>query len=342
MAIIGSGAVGLALASLLGARDGVAVSIWGRSRRPGPRGVIASHRLGGALISRAPVLATAELEQAVLTAEVVILAVPTHARRDLLQALSPHLSRCVLLLSWEGTGRFAQEAAELAIDPSICAGLQRSPLIARRRSQPGAVTILGVRSSVVAGTLVPTERRRVAELLRALFPFSFNLAPSYEYVVLSPGNPLIHPARLFSWQQAAVTRRSERFYADWDDAASHTLLSLHRELKELRDHSGLLRRYLTTLADQTPVLSDAELTAQIRGETRLSHIKMPMRPADSGVGVDPTHRFVLEDIGQGLDQIAVVARQRGVPMPMTATILAWGRSLMTSGRPASVQAVAPC
>lgn len=316
----------MALASLLGARENLEVVLWGRTPRLDGRGVVTSRGPDGALLSRGLVRAEPQPEQAADGAAIVILTVPTHARRQLLAALAPQLGRCVLLLSWEGTGHFAGELATCGLDPAIGAGLQRSPLIARHTRRPGSVAMLGVRSSVVAGAIAASERRRILALLHALFPFAFRMAPSYEHVVLSPGNPLIHPARLFSWQPAR-RRRAERFYADWDDRASAVLLALHAELAGLRDQLGLSRRHIVTLKERRPRLSDAQLTAEIRAETRLGAVPMPLRQSAAGPAPDPAHRFIREDIGEGLAQIVALARAQGVAMPTAEAIVAWGRNL---------------
>ena len=213
-------------------------------------------------------------------AEIVIIAVPTHARQQVLGAIAEDLAACTLLLSWEGTGPFREFLRTLAIDGPVCAGLQRSPIVARVRHYGLSCDLLGVRSAVVAAAVEPGASCRVQALLAALLPFRITLAPSFEYVSLSPGNPLIHPARLFSIARtgdAGDRDAAARFYANWDDDASNVLLAMHRELATVREALGLSKQFITTLADRREWLTPTRLSAEIRSEARLADVPVPSR-----------------------------------------------------------------
>lgn len=317
--ILGGGHVGHALAALLGAQPGLSVRIWGRSlRKPahltlracGPAGTIA---VGAAISERSA-------RRAVDGADIVVVTVPTHVRHAILSSVASDLGACMVLVAWEGTGRFADSLRELRIHAPAAAGLQRSPLVCRIRRRGRSVEILGVRSSVVAATVDAGDRARVQRLLSRLLPFPLAWARDYRCVSLSPGNQLIHPARLYACAGSGQRPRARtRFYADWDHAASRTLLALHHEVAALRDRLRLPRAFVRTLADRMPPLSAGDVTREIRRQRQLREILLPMR----GGRLDRSHRFFLEDIGHGLAYLLERGRDAGVNMPTAEAIERW-------------------
>jgi glycerol-3-phosphate dehydrogenase (NAD(P)+) len=82
IAVIGNGAWGLALANLA-ARRGHSTSLWGRTRRNGLQSIAE----------------TSVLAEALSGAEIVLLAVPSHAMREICKGLKPHLTTNPLLIS---------------------------------------------------------------------------------------------------------------------------------------------------------------------------------------------------------------------------------------------------
>ena len=325
VAILGSGNVGHALGAFLGSRSELDVVLWGRRL---PRRAALTLRCFGVKGTYAlgTVLAEPMLSRAISGAEVVILALPAHVRDRILAQVCGRLRDAALLVAWEGLGRFSESLREHRVDGPIAVGLQRSPLLCRTHRRWQSVELHGVRRQVVAATLEPADKLCAKAILDEVFPFHFTLAPSYVCVSLSTGNPLIHPARLYSFAQSgAAVRRSIRFYADWTDEASKTLLALHSEVAQLRAALRLPRKYVDTLADHRPSLSLAEITQSIRSEPRLARILFPVRMWRNRLELDYRHRFFREDIGEGLAYMVSIAHKAGVEMPMASTIHAWYR-----------------
>jgi hypothetical protein len=321
--VIGGGNVGHALGSLLGSRPEFCVSLWARRLRRPLRLALRAFGSGGTY-ALGVVWAEPSLDKAVDGADVVVLAIPAHVRHQVLTRIAGLLRNCTLLLAWEGMGRFTESLCELGISGPVPVGLQRSPLICRTRQLWRSVEILGVRSQVVAATPDPADRPCAKSLLNAIFPFCFLFAPSYTCVALSPGNPLIHAARIYSFGRSRKAKQAfARFYADWDDDASTTLLVLHGELANLRDALGIPARFVSTLTDGVAPPSALEVTRDIRSEHRLAEVMVPGRIGSNGVELDQTHRFLREDIGEGLSYILSIAEKNGVEMPMAKAIHRW-------------------
>lgn len=336
VAILGSGPVGQALAAFIGVQPHCDVRLWGRSLgRPGRLSIdaVGTGTVGTDKVvhARGLAIATATAHEAVRDAEVVVLAMPTHVHASVLTPLASALDRCALLLAWEGTGRVPETLRALGLRGPAIAGLQRSPVLCRLRRHRREVEILGVRSRVVAAALDRGDTAAVRRLFAALLPFRFDFAPDYACATLSPGNPLIHPARIFRCVPSRLRGgRGRRLYADWDDAASETLLALHGELARLRDARGLPRRYLRTLRDgSSPMTADA-LTRATREARTLARVRLPLLETPEGPVWDVTHRFFREDIGEGLETILAIATETGVSMPVATSIRDWYHALVAA------------
>lgn len=322
IAVLGSGHVGHALAGLLGANCSLEVVLWGRSlERSHEVAITVAGTEGLHAVGR--VNLETSLLRAVHTASIVVIAVPAHVRHDLLRRIRGSLVSCVLLLAWEGMGKFSESVQALNIRAGIAVGLQRSPLVCRVKELHKAVTILGVRSRVVAAPVDPGALTRVEEIISTVLPFHFSFANDYRYASLSPGNPLIHPARIYTHAKVRSVVPDVPFYGDWDNIASQALLGLHRELALLREHLQLSPLLLSTLADRNPAPSTEQLTEEIRATKELDEVRFPLRVCAGGPKLDWSHRFLQEDIGEGLMYIHEVAQKHEVRLEVTKSICDW-------------------
>jgi len=166
--------------------------------------------------------------------------------------------------------------------------------------------------------------------MKAIFPFKFALAPDYRCVSLSPGNPMIHPARLYSCGLAGADsiRPGVRFYQNWNDSASRVLIDLHREVAEVRDELRLPRAFVRTLVDASAPTAQA-VTRDIRAARSLEGILLPVRTLRGRWQLDRRHRFFREDIDESLAYIRRIARSGGVAMPVAEAISAWSNAHQT-------------
>ena len=165
IAVVGAGSWGTALGLLL-ARNGCQVSLWGRD--PTHRGEMQSQRVNQRYLPGEyfpPALEIAhDLTGAVADADIVLIAVPSHAFGGVIHSIvesgveTKHL--CWATKGFEpGTGRLLHEVVSGEVGDKVELAVLSGPTFATEiaRGLPGAVTI-GSRSEVFAATLAERFR----------------------------------------------------------------------------------------------------------------------------------------------------------------------------------------
>lgn len=149
ISVLGAGSWGTALALLL-ARNGYPVILWGH--HPEHMHRLEAERRNQRYLPNARFPAnlsvTADLEQAVRARSLVLIAVPSHAFRDLLLAMAPHLSADAGI-AWAtkgleiNTGRLLHEVVTEALQRDVCTAVLSGPTFAGEvaANQPTAITV---------------------------------------------------------------------------------------------------------------------------------------------------------------------------------------------------------
>ncbi|MDJ0629991.1 MAG: NAD/NADP octopine/nopaline dehydrogenase family protein [Rhodobacter sp.] len=332
VSILGFGNIGHAVCALLGRLPTLDVTVWGRSiasrQEVDVVGLSQGRVACAGRASKEP-----DLRAATQAAEVIIVATPAYAAWSIAERALRHARSCKLLVVWEGTGQSVRRFGEGLSPGFSIAGLQRSPIIAQIAGRDKSVEIHGIRSRVVAALLRGrgADRENTARaMLQSLIPCQFVFAPDYDCVTLSPGNPMIHTARLYRLGEMVEEGAGlpASFYTDWDDRSSVLLLKLHGELTKVRDRMGISDRFVTTLLDRPQSPQPREITREIRAETVLGKIPAPVLGPAGAARLDGAHRFFRDDIAEGLPAITALARRTGIRTPMMDKIIAWGMTQM--------------
>ena len=336
--ILGFGPIGHALCALLGQKPGIRTVVWHRSGK-NRRDITITGLTGKTPACSGTAHIEPDLETACKTADVIVMAMPSFASASLLPDVVRFVRSCSLILAWEGTG-WSLPAARTQVPPGqTVAGLQKSPIVARVIEREEKVEFLGVRTAVVAGLLQGTDpdKDKARTILEALLPCRFNIAPSYDHITVSPGNPVFHPARIFSHAQSIGPRglQPASFYGGWTDSASECLLALHGELVEIRNRLTLQTASISTLLDRSPKPDARQITRETSTPEQLHFLPIPVKTVGDTMQWDIGHRFFTEDIGEGLVAISRTGAHAGVETPATDAIIAWHDSLRERERASS-------
>lgn len=245
-----------------------------------------------------PATLTNDLTAAVKDAEIVLLCVPTHVRKPLLEKLNPLLKDGTAVGAFPGTSGFDSEVTQLIQASVNTFSAQRVPYICRIVEKNKAVEAFPKPEIHVAAN----DFAGIGRHLNALMGIPCVELHHFDEVNLSNSNPLLHTARLYSYilrngEPDLTVDPSLGFYADWDDQASKTLLEMDREFMLLVEKLGLSG--IKSLKQHYCVTDPASMTSKIRSIEAFKKIKFPA----TGVTIsslDLNSRYFQEDFGYGL------------------------------------------
>jgi opine dehydrogenase len=250
---------------------------------------------------------------------------------DLLAAIRPHLAPGSWVGAVPGYGGFDWRARRALGSEVPLFGLQRVPYVRKTVAYGEVVWISGIRPRLYVAALPAARVEEIAASLEQLLSIPTTPLASYLSVNLSTSNPTFHPARIYTALGGASERKlfnqCDRFYEDWDQAASDAFLALDRELATIAE------RFPRSLGGVVPIFKHygardaAELTVKIRSIRALRDRLLPLVRTAGGWRADTFSPFFTEDIPYGLLTIRGIAEIVDVPTPTMDAILQWAGSM---------------
>lgn len=303
---------------------------------------------------------SADPADAIPQANLVILAVPAYAHRQVLERICPYLRDDAVLgfaparagLEFE-LGKIVQGIAPHGNRTVF--GLQTLPWLCRVREVGRHIEVMGVKSRVFAAVLPGGAAADLVHRMTRLF--GIEVLPLSNFLNLTLGNPgqVIHTGRMYALfgRRPGRTYHTEeipRFYEELDqhaalliDALSKEVVAVARAIEEasggMLDLSGVLpiqqwlrMSYPREIRDCTTLLSCFRTNEAYRG------VRTPMWEVSPGVfEPDFDHRFLAEDVPCGLVVVRAVAELVGVATSVIDEVIDWaqqklGRQYLVDGR----------
>jgi opine dehydrogenase len=324
--ICGGGHVAHALAAVMGANPDVSVRV--ATRNPGAWSAELHGVHGGLVVVGRPELVTADVAVALDGADIVLLAAPAFAHREIMTKIR----RFVAPRSWVGAlpaAGFFDWAAASELPEARIFGAQRSPFNCRVTIPGREVDILGV---VPRLAVAASPRRFAAELVNMLgvaLSLPIDLLDNFLCVTLSPSSSIFHAARMHAlltdWDGSRTYQDVPLFYEDWDDAASELYLRCDAELQTVCRRIPLDMSGVTPASRHYGVSTASALTARIRSLEGLRGIAVPMQMNGKGNLPDVRNRYFLEDFPFGVEAVRTVAALAGIETPTLDEIDAWSQ-----------------
>lgn len=274
-----------------------------------------------------PVTLTNNLAAATRDASIVLLCVPTHVRKPLLEQLNPLLKDGTAVGALPGTSGFDVEVTELIQASVNTFSAQRVPYICRVVEKSRTVEAFPKAEIHIAANDFPS----IAPHLTALLGMPCVEMGHFDEVNLSNSNPLLHTARLYTY----ILRNGEPdltidpqlgFYADWNNAASQTLLAMDEEFMALVKTLNL--KGIKSLKEHYGVTDIQTMTQKIRSIESFKKIKFPVAETDKGHRLDLTSRYFAEDFGHGLRYLNSLLTKHKVNNGLTDSIFQLYTSLL--------------
>jgi len=273
-------------------------------------------------VRRVPLaLVTADLDEAVRGAALIVVPTPAFAQADIARALAPHLRDHQVIFLPPGTFgsyvmmRTVREAgcrADIAI-----AETGTLPWLTRKHG-PNTVAITTRASRLPTGVFPQRHAGSALKILRQAFASVQACGDALSGALMNAG-PIIHPPLIV--MNAGAIEHFER----WDIHKEGTQASIRRVTDLLDAERIAVREALGYGAPHFPLRDHYHSSNWMYGN--LAHDKL----VDSGdwkEKLDLTHhRYMTEDIGYGLSFLVSVCDWAGVPCPLARGFLSIGSAI---------------
>jgi hypothetical protein len=305
-------------------------------------------RSTGAIVARAERLRTisADPEQVIPQADVVIVVVPAFAHAPVLEQIAPHLKATALLGCLPARGGFEFDVRRLisGIEPAGSRrvfALQTLPW-STRVVTPGAVVNFGaIKAKVLLASLPGRDAAELAAEVGALL--DLEVVPTSGFLNMTLGNPgqFIHPGLMYgifkSWRAEDECTEDEIpfFYArvseemgDFVQELSLEAIGVAREIERQTggtfDLSGVnsvhdwLKMSYPTQTEDTSTVASCFRTGPLQVR------RAPMRATGRGTFVPQFgYRYLSEDVPYGLVVTRALAQLLGCATPAIDAVLRW-------------------
>ena len=228
---------------------------------------------------------TDDIVSAVREAEVIFITLPAETFPALARELAPHVrpGQRIGIIPGSGGAEFAFRG--LLQKGAVLFGVQRVHSIARLKERGHSVAMLGRKAELQLAAIPGARAQDLARMLESLFDMPCRVLPNYLAVTLTPSNPLLHTARLYSLFRDAPGQgfaREVLFYEEWDDLASEMLLRADAELQRLCAVIPMDLGSVKSLREHYESGTVPEMTKKIRGIPAFPPATLPrIFPMDS-------------------------------------------------------------
>ena len=264
--ICGGGNLGHVVAGFLAAHGDCEVSLLTRHPERWQQQLAIKTPDGTVLEGRLKTI-SADPQEVVTPADIVLLCLPGFSIREVLQQITPALSPGTAVGSIVSSTGFFFEAFHTLPAQTPLFGFQRVPFISRLTAYGHAADLLGYKPNLS----IAIEQTDKKEVLRAtieqLFRVPVQLLKSYYEVSLTNSNPLLHPARLYTlwsgWHEGVVYPENSLFYEQWTDEASKLLIQMDEEFQQLLGVLPVTKGSIPTILDYYESTDAASLTHKL-------------------------------------------------------------------------------
>lgn len=265
-------------------------------------------------------------------ANVIILSLPSFARRSVLRGIYPFIKETAWVGSIPGWGGFDWEARQELGRAFKIFGVHRTPYICRVVDYGESVYVSGVSPELFLSAIPRASTEDISALIKDALNIPVVRLDNYLSVTLTPSNSVCHPVRLYSlfseWEEGIFYEREFLFYEEWDELASEMFIKCDRELQNICRALPLDMSWVPPILKHYRAATATELTQRMRGIRALKGIHAPLRETLAGFVPDLDSRFFTEDIPYGMFVIRCVGQIAGVPTPTFDHIINWSQKLL--------------
>lgn len=322
--ICGGGSLAHALGAVLGSA-GLNVNILTRRPQAWSRKldlIYEDRRLTGSIH-----LVSSNPSDVVRDADIIIVAVPFFARHSTLESIKPYISPGAWVGAFPATGGFFWVASYVLGSAVTLFGTDRVPYVRETTAYGSEVLVTGIRKGLSLAANPSRRATEVAMFLSRLLSMPIEPVQSTLAVMLTPTNPVMHPARVYSifsgYLKGHIFSRVPRFIQEWDELASFLFLSLDDELQTICTVLPVDLSCVKPLVRHYEILDRSYLTWRISSIAAQASRMAPMKPTSGGYIINLDSPYLSEDFPYGLAVLRAVGELAAVPTPTMDRLLRW-------------------
>ena len=273
-------------------------------------------------------------EDVIPDADVVILTVPAFSNENELKSIKPFLKKNAFVGGVFASNGFFFSADDVLGDQFPLWGFQRVPFIGKVKEYGKEGNILAYKTEFVIAVENCRQEQKEAfrKWVEAAFGQPTKLMSHYLEVTLSNSNPLLHPARIYTWLMGwnvEVLEDNPLFYEEWTDEASQVYIDIDYDLHNLIKKLPIDNECLPYVLDYYNQMDAHSLTLKLQSIESFKNIRMPVKKVDGGYVPDFTSRYFAEDFLYGLRFVYDLSKKYNVSTPMVDKVYQWGLNLIS-------------
>lgn len=267
-------------------------------------------------------------------ADVVIVSVPGFVNREELLKIKPYLKPRAFVGGVFPANGFFFDAFDVLGKEFPLWGFQRVPFIGKVKEygQTGNIMAYKTAFHIAVENTDHKEKEQFRQWIQKSFGQPTALMSSYFEVALSNSNPILHPARIYTWLKdwdgQTPIADNPLFYEEWPDEASEMYIALDKDLHKIIEVLPVNNDCLPFVLDYYEQPDAHNLSLKLRSIESFHGIRMPVTKVDGGYMPDFTSRYFIEDFSCGLKKYAELAQQYNIDVPNITLALKWFSQFM--------------
>lgn len=268
--------------------------------------------------------------ETVIDADVVIVTVPGFVNKEELKRIKPYLKDNVFVGGVFSSNGFFFDALDVLGNKFSLWGFQRVPFIGKVKEYGKVGNIMAYKKAfhIAVENVEPEQKEMFRNWIECVFGQPTYLMSSYLEVALSNSNPLLHPARIYTWLldwDGGIISKNPLFYEEWPDIASDAYIALDDDLHKIIEALPIKNDCLPRVLDYYEQSDAHNLSLKLRSIESFKGIRMPVKEVEGGFMPDFSSRYFIEDFNCGLKKYVELAQTLEVSVPMMERVYEWSK-----------------
>lgn len=325
--IIGGGNVGMCLAGEISRLANYSVTLYASHPEQFDERFLVTDTEKGISFYSGIVKTTDNLKTALENAQVVLVTLPAHLRKDFVQKISSLLrpnSYLGFIPAYGGAEFFCKELIEKGV---TIFGLQKSPYVARTVQRGKEAGLWSKKKELKVAALPASKTPEVVRLLEDMLQIKTIGLSNYMGVTLLPGNPLLHTAGssvyLENYSEGMTYPEQIYYYRSWNDQCSKVICDFSDEMMAICEAMPLDLSAVDSIQTYYESPTPEDLTRKFHSIPSFHDLVLPMIQTEKGFVPDFSSRFFIEDFPNGVSIIKALGQLTEIPTPTIDSILEW-------------------